>query len=1041
MMPYLRRLHSIFLAYLVKWLRTRYVLKQFKIAHAQEIVKTPVQFLPVTMARQDAELRAIRAGSLNIHGGNPADVTDRKSWAWPFLPSSVRRLQVPIMKLTPYNLRRMSRTPVPRRAMNMIKGALISLTWDIRPIEGVETKSKDKGEQAERIKIAKKIFTHPNGDDSFQSFLEQGLEDYLILGGFVAELGLTIDPGRPLKMWPVNIESIRLMPAWQESTPDMPRYVQMTGLKGERGALAFYDDEMIYLKDNPSTDNPFGLGCMEIGFQSVNDFLGVQGMSGRAGTDQVHKCFPEWTEVLTRRGWLFWRDVRDDDEFATRSADGKFQWQRALGFVKEWHEGNLVQFHSRKMKMSVTPNHRMYGRQHFKDWKADKRRVEPLGFIQAVDLYTAVTQRPGKGWRKAGKRSVNPALADFRVPTRTTWTDGVLPTKQFRLGSHTFAWADWAAFLGIWTAEGSCLGSTEGELINGEYRIQIAQSKKTNAATYREIGRLLRRMGLPYHAKADRYIINDSDIWLHLISFGNSFTKFAPQWLKDAPAEIIQIFVAWAIIGDGTIGPRSKRVYYTVSKRLADDMQELFQKIGSSAAVRPVVSDGKLIYHVEEMLRAEISIVPSVGRGKARLPEMIPYSGLVYCAMVPNGTLYCRENGYAFWSGNTWLWWESAPSEATMQIVRRHIQNDLEGQAKISLLGGAKKPDVLEVNPVTIEDLLIPWQEMLIRMIANAFNMSAMALGIEHDINRAVGETLSDKDFRTAVVPTAMRIQEGFTRRILHNKLHWDDLEFVFTNMDDPDLETMMDMLARLYQMNAMTPNRALKKLNMEKLPGPFGDMTQSEQMIAMMRAQSLNQDELSKQNMKRQQDAFDQMQPPYPQPGIGDGSEGAQPGQQKLLGPAPGAGASPGGGGNTGIKAPKPLTLPKFPIQGLAATAKQVARMPVNQVQDVFYNSGVKPSRLVRAMEDQEPGILQQLSDEVKEFIKQQLAEEQKSGISKVSPAQWKKWEKELKQAVRKDNKRTNDLSEYMRESGGTTLGRPGTSSGRPGTSGPTRT
>jgi hypothetical protein len=566
----------------------------------------------------------------------------------------------------------MSRTPVPRRAMNIIKGAMITLTREIRPIDGIEV--KDNVEQEERIKIAKKIFEHPNNDDSFQTFIEQCLEDYLVLGGFVAELGLTIDPGRPLKMWPVNVESIRLMPGWKESTPDMPRYVQMTGLKGERGALAFYDDEMLYLKDNPSTDNPFGLGKMEVAFASLNSLLGVQDMSGRAGTDQVHK---------------------------------------------------------------------------------------------------------------------------------------------------------------------------------------------------------------------------------------------------------------------------------------------------------------------------------------------------------------------------TWLWWNMPQPDTTMQIVRRHIQNDLEGQAKISLIAGAPKPDVLEVTPVTVDDLLLPWQEMLIRMIANAFEMSAMSLGVEHDVNRAVGQVLNDKDFRTAVLPTAKRIQEGFTRRILHDKLKWHDLEFVFTNLDDPDMETMLDMCAKMYSMNAITPNETRKKLSMGELDSSFGDLTQAEMMLIMIDAQNAAQKQQADQAMQRQEQfQNDQMQQMGPQLPPTQVAKPGTPGQKQL--PQPQAAPS-GNAKNNGMPPnPKALALPKFPIQGTNKTAKQVAFMPVNQVQDVFHTSGLKPSQFVKAMDEQEPGILQQLSNEVKDFLQERLDEEENSGKTKINPKLWKKWQDELKRSVRQDNKRTNDLSEWLRTKGGRDLGKPGTSNfdrpGRPG-------
>lgn len=1042
----LLRLHVAIYAYFVKWFRTRKVVKAFASAHAKELTETPAYSWPVVLARQAKEMAAIKAGRLDAMS---SQIVDRKSWAYPFMPASVNRLAIPIVKSTPYNIRRVSRTPVPRRAINLIKGAVISQPWEIRPIQGMDA-IDDEDAQKERIHIVKKCFAHPNNQDSFQTYVEQGLEDMCILGGFVAEIGLTVDPERPFKSWPVNCESIRQFVSWSESTPDMPHYAQMTGLKGERGAILFYDDEMLYIKDNPSTDNPFGLGKCEVGFQSIIDFLGVQGMSGRAGSDQIHKCFPEWTEVLTRRGWLFWRDVCEDDEFATRSIDGEFQWQRALGFVKEWHEGDLIQFRNRNLRMTVTPKHRMYGQCSY---GKDKK---PLGFILADKLYAAATRKKQGNGKVGGKRikQQKAKLSDFLVPACSVWNDGVLPSPEIKIGDKTFSWEDWAAFLGIWMAEGSVLGAGRERPQKGEYRIQIAQSKRANKATYKKIESLLKRMGITYYAKNDRLLFTDRAIWAYLSAFGHSHTKYVPQWVKDAPAPIIRLFVDWAWMGDGTRG-----TYHTVSKRLADDMQELLQKLGVSAAIVPHINrdcvlDGQIIhgaghvvYYVQRKRRRNVRIFPLAGsKGKQRMPQRISYSGLVYCAMVPNGTLYCRENGYAFWSGNTFLWWEAPQNESHYQIVRRHIQNDLEGQAKLSIIGGMKKPEVVEVTPVSEQDLLLNWQELLIRMIANAFDMSGMALGIEHDVNRAVGEVLDDKDFRSAVVPMAKRLQEAFTRKILHQKLGWFDLEFAFLNLDDPDIETKIGMYTKLYSINATTPNRVLKALNMQELDSPFADLTQFECMLLNIEAMENQQNDLADAQVQRQltvQQIQQRMNPPQPSPDAPTPDTEQQkqiPGKQQKALPPGSQPQSPAGGAppSQGLEkltpgsvarggqppSPKPLQLPHFPIAGSRHSAQKIAMMPVNQVQDVWTATGMTMLEFLGAMDDNQPGILERLSEELKDFFEEQL-EEESQPKKKVSQKLLKQWKQDLVKRVSKTKKRPYDYTRFL-----TKLGR----SGKPG-------
>ena len=119
----------------------------------------------------------------------------------------------------------------------------------------------------------------------------------------------------------------------------------------------------------------------------------------------------------------------------------------------------------------------------------------------------------------------------------------------------------------------------------------------------------------------------------------------------------------------------------------------------------------------------------------------------------------------------TWMWWTSALNPAHIQTVRRHITNEIEGQAKISLMAGAPKPEILDVKAVNPEDLLIEWQKFLIDMIAAAFDLSPMALGKTDRVNKATGQVMADSDFRSSVVPTAKRLEEAITSHLLHRFL------------------------------------------------------------------------------------------------------------------------------------------------------------------------------------------------------------------------------------------------------------------------------
>ena len=206
-----------------------------------------------------------------------------------------------VPKPTPANLRRFAETPVARRAINAIKDRIVGMRWRIQPRRGRVLEQIPDG--ARRIQVLTENFEAPNPDDSFRSLAEQVLED-VIVGGFGAiELdlveGWTLDSSGklPLLMWPVDGATIRIMTDW-DGRPDSPRYAQVTGLYGAQGQIVLNDDELSYIRLNPRTHTPFGLGRLEVAFETVNAFLSAYRYAGRLASNSVVQ-YALWLQGLT----------------------------------------------------------------------------------------------------------------------------------------------------------------------------------------------------------------------------------------------------------------------------------------------------------------------------------------------------------------------------------------------------------------------------------------------------------------------------------------------------------------------------------------------------------------------------------------------------------------------------------------------------------------------------------------------------------------------------------------------------------------------
>ena len=213
-----------------------------------------------------------------------AQVAKRKTLALPSILTPYRTPSNALPKPTPVNLRRFAETPLVRRAINLLKDRIASLDWQVRVKRGFSI--VDVADVQERTAALRRGLEEPNASDSFRTLIEQVLEDALV-GGFGAiEMELTGDAQKPFDLWAVDGATIQIDPKW-DGNAESTRYAQATGLPGSGSQILLRDDQLIYMRMNPRSHTPFGLGPLEVAFETVNSFLAAHRFAGNLASNAV----------------------------------------------------------------------------------------------------------------------------------------------------------------------------------------------------------------------------------------------------------------------------------------------------------------------------------------------------------------------------------------------------------------------------------------------------------------------------------------------------------------------------------------------------------------------------------------------------------------------------------------------------------------------------------------------------------------------------------------------------------------------------------
>ncbi|MDO9105213.1 MAG: phage terminase large subunit family protein [Methylovulum sp.] len=425
----------------------------------------------------------------------------------------------------------------------------------------------------------------------------------------------------------------------------------------------------------------------------------------RGARNEPLDCFDKETDVLTLEGWKRFADVTEFDKLATVDLETDLiEYQKPAALISRHYTGSMVQLLGHVIDILVTPNHRMV------TLKAKHETISPGVRKWNFNVKPEITLAKDLTIHhciKIKAKWQGEAFATVAIPESKS-SVGYTVQKTVQVDAN-----DMAALLGWWISEGSISEHRSKTQNNLRRAIFIGQIKQKQRDVIRT---LLSRLPWKFSEQTNGFRITSMQLHDYLLQFGKlQHNRIVPDWIKQSSPEIIASFVNAMIAGDGWTQQkeahhRISRVYATTSPKLADDMQELFIKLGNAATMRVVKPSGWKIagrsghecrtqYHVYERLASRAHL-DGGGNGKREfIGKSVDYDDIVYCASVPNGTLIVRRSGKTFIAGNCWTYAYAATHH---QELRLHLHTKQKWQALREQINASRTDAAATAEPVIV---------------------------------------------------------------------------------------------------------------------------------------------------------------------------------------------------------------------------------------------------------------------------------------------------------------------------------------------------
>lgn len=351
--------------------------------------------------------------------------------------------------------------------------------------------------------------------------------------------------------------------------------------------------------------------------------------TSKAFTTSEGPCFNMDTEVLTENGWKLYDDVQEGEKIACFDTSSfELKYHKPLQRHKWKFEGELCNFETQRISVSVTPDHRMFVKRN-------------------------------NSWQKIDAKDVK--LND-KFLCHIEWNDGETP-DIFEVCGRKIPSKIWMKFLGYWISEGCILVNPKRKNRNengGTWQVRVSQHSEKNPETYADIKSVFDQMGFKYsicvnkHGGCSDFIICSKEfVEFMLLEMGGdikSKDKHIPRkYLNLNKSLLLEIYQA-LMNGDGNKRMQGKKkdkayfTYTTISTRLADDFMEIVYKCGFCPVKRWDKHGGKNgIWRIIWGENKDKLLYPGLTRKQHFIKQ--PYNDYVWCFEVPTSAFITRRNG------------------------------------------------------------------------------------------------------------------------------------------------------------------------------------------------------------------------------------------------------------------------------------------------------------------------------------------------------------------------------------------------------------
>lgn len=431
---------------------------------------------------------------------------------------------------------------------------------------------------------------------------------------------------------------------------------------------------------------------------------------------QQFECYDEETEVLTDQGFKKFYEVinwqENDDQIINVQLKSEFkiacfnsdneqlEYHKPLQASLYNYNGEMYHFKSRNMNIKVTPNHDMW--------------IQKQNRIKGIKGWTP--------WKKCKPGEINP---------KTTYRfRSVLNYQGNKIDSVKVLNKDipinlYLKMLAYVISEGCITGdnmvnltqSVNSDIFNDirntgfEFASAVGKNASEFFRDYRnfESSKKFKKTPSPgwsiniYSKDLMEYFISLVSVDLTRTCYSDN--KKIPEFVKELDPALLKPFLEALVGGDGShIQNRKSQAYryYTTSKQLANDVQEIVFKCGySSSTYQRKIKSGATEYSVF-WSEAQDGRFPILMPNNKRPPQInvVNYSGKVWCLSVPTGLFITRRNGKITIQGN------SAASDKNFKIFTHDGVTIERIGANAGILD--INPDLQQLTKEILAGLMVP---------------------------------------------------------------------------------------------------------------------------------------------------------------------------------------------------------------------------------------------------------------------------------------------------------------------------------------------